>query len=66
LVGPAVGVAIGIGLSVTVVPAALYALGFTKAGIAAGSVAARMMSLAAIANGGKVAAGSFVAIGQSF
>lgn len=65
LVGPAIGAAVGIGLSVVVVPAALYALGFTTAGIAAGSVAARMMSLAATANGGRVAAGSLVAIGQS-
>ncbi|XP_030360222.1 interferon alpha-inducible protein 27-like protein 2A isoform X1 [Strigops habroptila] len=65
LVGPAIGAAVGIGLSLVVVPAALYALGFTTAGIAAGSVAARMMSLAATANGGRVAAGSLVAIGQS-
>uniref|UniRef100_A0A663EG88 Uncharacterized protein n=1 Tax=Aquila chrysaetos chrysaetos TaxID=223781 RepID=A0A663EG88_AQUCH len=52
-------------LSVVVVPAALYALGFTKAGITVGSVAARMMSLAARANGGGVAAESLVAIAQS-
>ncbi|XP_009469249.1 PREDICTED: interferon alpha-inducible protein 27-like protein 2A [Nipponia nippon] len=63
-VGPAVGAAIGLGLTMAV-PAALYVLGFTKAGIAAGSVAARMMSLAAVANGGRVAAGSLVAIAQS-
>ncbi|XP_074971042.1 interferon alpha-inducible protein 27-like protein 2A [Phalacrocorax aristotelis] len=65
LVGPAIGAAIGIGLTVAVVPAALYVMGFTKAGIAAGSLAARMMSVAAIANGGRVAAGSLVAIAQS-
>uniref|UniRef100_A0A672UCY7 Uncharacterized protein n=1 Tax=Strigops habroptila TaxID=2489341 RepID=A0A672UCY7_STRHB len=62
LVGPAIGAAVGIGKALV---AALYALGFTTAGIAAGSVAARMMSLAATANGGRVAAGSLVAIGQS-
>jgi len=48
-----------------VVRSLLYALGFTPAGIAAGSVAARMMSLAAMANGGRVAAGSMVAVAQS-
>ncbi|NXF47520.1 IFI27 protein, partial [Oceanites oceanicus] len=52
------------GLSMAV-PAALYIVGFTKGGIAAGSLAARMMSLTAIANGGRVAAGSLVAIAQS-
>lgn len=62
--GPAIGVAVGIGLTAAM-PAALGALGFTKAGIAAGSVAARLMSLAATANGGGVAAGSLVAIAQS-
>ncbi|XP_053942390.1 interferon alpha-inducible protein 27-like protein 2 isoform X2 [Cuculus canorus] len=53
------------GISMAAVPAALYVVGFTKGGIAAGSLAARMMSLSAIANGGRVAAGSLVAIGQS-
>lgn len=53
------------GLSAVAVPTALYALGFTKAGITVGSVAARMMSLAAKANGGGVAAESLVAIAQS-
>lgn len=43
----------------------LSAVGFTAAGIAAGSLAAKMMSAAAIANGGGVAAGSVVALGQS-
>ncbi|KAM6235399.1 uncharacterized protein M6G45_013663 [Spheniscus humboldti] len=60
---PAIGVAIGIGLTAAM-PAALGDLGFTKAGITAGSVAARLMSLAAMANGGRVAAGSLVAIAQ--
>lgn len=44
---------------------AIGALGFTSAGIAAGSVAAKMMPAAAIANGGGVAAGSSVAVLQS-
>uniref|UniRef100_A0A8C5SX38 Uncharacterized protein n=1 Tax=Laticauda laticaudata TaxID=8630 RepID=A0A8C5SX38_LATLA len=47
------------------VPLVLSAVGFTAAGIAAGSLAAKMMSVAAIANGGGVAAGSIVALGQS-
>ncbi|XP_028294055.1 interferon alpha-inducible protein 27-like protein 2 [Gouania willdenowi] len=47
------------------VPAVLGAVGFTSVGIAAGSYAAGWMSAAAIANGGGVAAGSLVAIGQS-
>ncbi|NXA42365.1 I27L1 protein, partial [Eudromia elegans] len=46
-------------------PAAICALGFTTKGIAAGSVAAKMMSAAAVANGGGVAAGSIVALLQS-
>ncbi|XP_065553989.1 interferon alpha-inducible protein 27-like protein 2A isoform X2 [Lathamus discolor] len=53
------------GLSVVVVPGALSALGFTAGGIAARSVAARLMSVTAIANGGRVAAWSLVAILQS-
>uniref|UniRef100_A0A8D0ELA7 Uncharacterized protein n=1 Tax=Strix occidentalis caurina TaxID=311401 RepID=A0A8D0ELA7_STROC len=53
------------GVAVAVVPAGLWALGFTSAGIAAGSVAAKMMSLTALANGGQVAAGSLVAVAQS-
>ncbi|XP_074903368.1 interferon alpha-inducible protein 27-like protein 1 [Buteo buteo] len=64
-VGSAIGLTVGMGLSAVVVPAALYALGFTKAGITVGSVAARMMSLAAKANGGGVAAESLVALAQS-
>ncbi|XP_006839689.1 PREDICTED: interferon alpha-inducible protein 27-like protein 2-like [Chrysochloris asiatica] len=46
-------------------PVVLSTLGFTQAGIAASSVAAKMMSMAAIANGGGVAAGSLVATLQS-
>lgn len=40
-------------------------LGFTSAGIAAGSVASWMMSTVAVANGGGIAAGSAVAVLQS-
>nr|XP_020726202.1 LOW QUALITY PROTEIN: interferon alpha-inducible protein 27-like protein 2A [Odocoileus virginianus texanus] len=40
-------------------------MGFTGAGIAASSIAAKMMSAAAAANGGGVAAGSLVATLQS-
>lgn len=51
--------------AVVVVPAALGLVGFTAGGITAGSFAAGMMSSAAIANGGGVAAGSLVAVLQS-
>ena len=47
------------------VPVVLGAMGFTGAGIAASSLAAKMMSAAAVANGGGVAAGSLVATLQS-
>uniref|UniRef100_A0A8C5N7A9 Uncharacterized protein n=1 Tax=Gouania willdenowi TaxID=441366 RepID=A0A8C5N7A9_GOUWI len=57
--------AIGAVGSVVAAPFVLGALGFTSAGIAAGSFAASMMSSAAIANGGGVAAGSLVALLQS-
>lgn len=40
-------------------------MGFTSAGIAAGSYAASLMSAAAVANGGGVAAGSMVAVLQA-
>ncbi|KAI4535221.1 hypothetical protein MG293_014447 [Ovis ammon polii] len=52
-------------LVVAAVPVGLGALGFTGAGIAASSIAAKMMSAAAVANGGGVAAGSLVATLQS-
>ncbi|KAI4535218.1 hypothetical protein MG293_014444 [Ovis ammon polii] len=52
-------------LAVAAVPAVLGAVGFTGAGIAASSLAAKMMSAAAVANGGGVAAGSLVATLQS-
>ncbi|XP_055512169.1 interferon alpha-inducible protein 27-like protein 2A [Leucoraja erinacea] len=46
-------------------PVVLGATGFTASGIAAGSVAAKMMGATAVANGGGVAAGSMVALLQS-
>ncbi|XP_072890349.1 interferon alpha-inducible protein 27-like protein 2A [Hemitrygon akajei] len=46
-------------------PLILGAMGFTSAGIVAGTTAAKMMSAAAVANGGGVAAGSTVAVLQS-
>ena len=46
-------------------PLVLGAVGFTAAGITAGSWAAGMMSAAAVANGGAVAAGTTVAVLQS-
>uniref|UniRef100_A0A667WKG5 Uncharacterized protein n=1 Tax=Myripristis murdjan TaxID=586833 RepID=A0A667WKG5_9TELE len=48
--------------AVVAAPFVLAGIGFTTAGIAAGSLAASMMSSAAIASGGGVAAGSLVAI----
>ncbi|XP_019839207.2 interferon alpha-inducible protein 27-like protein 2 isoform X1 [Bos indicus] len=56
---------IGGALAVGSVPVVLGAMGFTGAGIAASSIAAKMMSAAAVANGGGVAAGSLVATLQS-
>ncbi|XP_031212015.1 uncharacterized protein LOC116079967 [Mastomys coucha] len=52
-------------MTVAAVPPVLSAVGFTGTGIAASSVAAKMMSLSAIANGGGVPAGGLVAILQS-
>ncbi|XP_071510947.1 interferon alpha-inducible protein 27-like protein 1 [Diadema antillarum] len=46
-------------------PVILPVVGFTAGGIAAGSWAASMMSIAATANGGGVAAGSVVALLQA-
>ncbi|XP_038233516.1 interferon alpha-inducible protein 27-like protein 2A isoform X1 [Dermochelys coriacea] len=60
-----VGAGIGAGVAVVGIPVVVGAVGFTGAGIAAGSIAAKMMSAAAIANGGGVAAGSAVATLQS-
>ncbi|XP_065553984.1 interferon alpha-inducible protein 27-like protein 2A isoform X2 [Lathamus discolor] len=65
LMGAAIGATVGAGAVLIGIPVAVGALGFTSTGIAAGSVAAKMMSAAAIANGGGVAAGSTVAVLQS-
>ena len=46
-------------------PFVLGAVGFTAAGITVGSYAAGMMSAAAVANGGAVAAGTTVAALQA-
>ncbi|XP_022605830.1 interferon alpha-inducible protein 27-like protein 2A [Seriola dumerili] len=64
LIGTTTTVVGGVG-AVALAPVVLGAVGFTSAGIAAGSFAASMMSSAAIANGGGIAAGSLVAILQS-
>ncbi|XP_008052809.1 interferon alpha-inducible protein 27-like protein 2 [Carlito syrichta] len=61
----AAAAAVGGALAVGAVPVVLGTLGFTGAGIAASSVAAKMMSAAAVAHGGGVAAGSLVATLQS-
>lgn len=53
------GATVGGTTAVAAAPLIIGALGFTSAGIAVGSYAASMMSTAAIANGGGVAAGSF-------
>ncbi|XP_075387751.1 interferon alpha-inducible protein 27, mitochondrial-like [Tenrec ecaudatus] len=52
-------------MAVASAPVVLSAVGFTSAGIAVSSLAAKMMSAAAVANGGGVAAGSLVATLQS-
>nr|XP_039324948.1 interferon alpha-inducible protein 27-like protein 2 isoform X2 [Saimiri boliviensis boliviensis] len=61
----AAAAAVGGALAVGAVPMVLSAMGFTGAGIAASSIAANMMSAAAMANGGGISAGSLVAILQS-
>ncbi|XP_056282722.1 interferon alpha-inducible protein 27-like protein 2B [Pseudoliparis swirei] len=55
----------GAAVAVVTAPFVLGAIGFTSGGIAVGSYAAGMMSTAAIANGGAVAAGSTVAVLQA-
>ncbi|XP_034531227.1 interferon alpha-inducible protein 27-like protein 2A [Notolabrus celidotus] len=58
---------VGTGGAVTFLftPALLVAIGFTSAGIVAGSIAAKLMSIFAIFNGGGVVAGGLVAFLQS-
>ncbi|KAI0234734.1 hypothetical protein LSAT2_014948 [Lamellibrachia satsuma] len=65
LVVGAVGSVAGAAITTVAIPTALGTIGFTGAGIAANSLAASMMSAAAIANGGGIAAGSAVAVAQS-
>uniref|UniRef100_A0A8C3LV95 Uncharacterized protein n=1 Tax=Chrysolophus pictus TaxID=9089 RepID=A0A8C3LV95_CHRPC len=60
-----IGTGVATGAVLVGVPLAVWSLGFTAAGITAGSIGAKMMSAAAIANGGGVAAGSIVAVLQS-
>ncbi|XP_052554635.1 interferon alpha-inducible protein 27-like protein 2 [Tympanuchus pallidicinctus] len=60
-----VGCGVATGAVLVAVPLTISSLGFTTAGITAGSIGAKMMSAAAIANGGGVAAGSIVAVLQS-
>jgi hypothetical protein len=56
---------VGVYYAVAGVPAVLGAVGFTGAGITAGSIASSMMSAFATASGGGVAAGGIVATLQS-
>ncbi|XP_019403297.1 PREDICTED: interferon alpha-inducible protein 27-like protein 2A [Crocodylus porosus] len=64
-VAPAIGAAVGLGIAFVGVPTALGVAGFTTAGVTAGSLAAKMMSAAAVANGGGLAAGGVVPCLQS-
>ncbi|XP_068238887.1 interferon alpha-inducible protein 27-like protein 1 [Palaemon carinicauda] len=59
-----IGAAVGVGC-IFAAPVVLTGMGFTAVGISGGSLAASMMSKAAVANGGGVAPGSTVAILQS-
>ena len=64
-VGGAVGGAAGASLAVPVTLGIVNSLGFTSAGIAAGSTAAAMMSAEAVAAGGAILAGGQVATLQA-
>ncbi|KAM6427523.1 uncharacterized protein PHA67_002683 [Liasis olivaceus] len=59
------GAVVGLGVAAVGIPAAIGVLGFGSGGIVAGSIGTKMMSAAAIANGGGVAAGGVVATLQS-
>ncbi|KAJ1070050.1 hypothetical protein K5549_020493, partial [Capra hircus] len=63
--GKTAAAVIGGALVMAAVPVVLGAMGFTGAGIAASSIAAKMMSVAAVASVGGVTAGSLVATLQS-
>uniref|UniRef100_A0A8V0YLJ5 Interferon, alpha-inducible protein 27-like 2 n=1 Tax=Gallus gallus TaxID=9031 RepID=A0A8V0YLJ5_CHICK len=65
IIKAAIGGGVATGVALVAAPLIVGAMGFTASGISAGSVAAKMMSAAAIANGGGVAAGSIVAVLQS-
>ncbi|CAL4110112.1 unnamed protein product [Meganyctiphanes norvegica] len=65
MIGLGVGTVAGGAAAVLAAPVVLTGVGFTSAGIAAGSWAAGMMSAAAASGGGGVAAGSMVALLQS-
>ncbi|XP_070257740.1 interferon alpha-inducible protein 27-like protein 2 isoform X1 [Myotis yumanensis] len=65
MIKKAAAAVVGGAVAVGAVPLVLGAMGFTGAGIAASSLAAKMMSAAAVANGGGVSAGGLVATLQS-
>lgn len=65
IIKAAIGGGVATGVALVAAPLIVGAMGFTAAGISAGSIAAKMMSAAAIASGGGVAAGSIVAVLQS-
>ncbi|XP_054571410.1 interferon alpha-inducible protein 27-like protein 2 [Eptesicus fuscus] len=65
MIKKAAAAAVGGAVALGAAPLVLGAAGFTGAGIAASSLAAKMMSAAAIAHGGGVPAGSLVAVLQS-